>query len=105
MYGNEKRHQWFSQICEETMKHQEVADLAKKLTLENVEQLLYIFKDHINIYYGILPKAKFMLTAELSKETPVCLNGASIQINAEYTDEDASFIKEHKEYLSEKKGK
>ena len=46
-----------------------------------------------------------MLTAELSKETPVCLNGASIQINAEYTDEDGSFIKEHKEYLSEKKGK
>ena len=87
------------------MKHHEVADLAAKLTLENVEQLLYIFKDHINIYYGILPKAKFMLTAELSKENPICLNGASIQINAEYTDEDKSFMEDHKEYLSEKKKK
>ena len=86
-----------------TMKNNEVIKIAKKLTLENIEQLLYIFKDHINIYYGILPKSKFMLTAELSKENPICLNGASIQINAEYTDEDASFIKEHKEYLSEKK--
>ena len=88
-----------------TMKNDEVIKIAKKLTLENMEQLLYIFKDHIHIYYGLLPKAKFMLTAELSKETPICLNGASIQINAEYTDEDKSFMEDHEEYLSEKKKK
>ena len=46
-----------------------------------------------------------MLTAELSKENPICLNGASIQINAEYTDEDKSFMEDHEEYLSEKKKK
>lgn len=85
------------------MKNKEVIKIAKKLTLENMEQLLYIFKDHIHIYYGILPKANFLLTAELSKENPICLNGASIQINAEYTDEDKSFMKDHKEYLSENK--
>tara|TARA_R110002012_G_scaffold283202_1_gene473376 strand:+ start:923 stop:1207 length:285 start_codon:yes stop_codon:yes gene_type:complete len=85
------------------MKRNEVIKVAKKLTLENMEQLLYIFKDHIHIYYGILPKAKFCLTAELSKENPICLNGASIQINAEYTDQDNSFMKDHKEYLSENK--
>ena len=83
------------------MKRNEVVKVAKKLTLENMEQLLYIFKDHIHIYYGILPKANFCLTAELSKQNPICLNGASIQINAEYTDQDNSFIKDHKEYLSE----
>ena len=85
------------------MKNNEVIKIAKKLTLENMEQLLYIFKDHISIYFG--SSKKMLITGELSKENPVCLNGASIQINAEYTDEDASFIKEHKEYLSEKKKK
>jgi len=85
------------------MKNNEVIKIAKKLTLENMEQLLYIFKDHISIYFG--SSKKMLITGELSKENPVCLNGASIQINAEYTDEDKSFMEDHKEYLSEKKKK
>ena len=40
-----------------------------------------------------------LITGELSKENPVCLNGASIQINAEYTDKNNSFMKQYGKYL------
>ena len=79
------------------MKSDKVVEVAKKLTLENMEQLLYIFKDHISIYFG--SSKKMLITGELSKENPVCLNGASIQINAEYTDKNNSFMKQYRKYL------
>ena len=79
------------------MKSDKVVDVAKKLTLENMEQLLYIFKDHIRIQFG--SSKKMLITGELSKENPVCLNGASIQINAEYTDKNNSFMKQYGKYL------
>lgn len=76
------------------MKHEEVIDVANKFTNENLVDLIRIFADRIHIFIGAneIKKfdgngPKFLLTAELSKENPVCLNGATIQINTEFTDE------------------
>ena len=76
------------------MKHEEVIDVANKFTNENLVDLIRIFADRIHIFIGAIEikkfdgnGRKFLLTAELSKENPVCLNGATIQINTEFTDE------------------
>ena len=79
------------------MTSKEVAELANKLTNKNMEQLISIFSDRIDIFIG--SSKQMQLTAELSKENPVCLNGASLQINTEYTDDDKSFMKEYGRYL------
>ena len=68
------------------MTNKEVADLSNKLTLENLEQLIWIFKDRIHIYAGLVPikdGAGLCISGELDEETPVCFNGASLQINME----------------------
>tara|TARA_Y100001970_G_scaffold282408_1_gene395185 strand:- start:1036 stop:1278 length:243 start_codon:yes stop_codon:yes gene_type:complete len=79
------------------MTKEEVAKLSNKLTLENIEQLIWLHSDRINVFIG--QHNKVLFTGDLSKENPVCLNGASIQINMEYVDKKNSFLKQYKEYL------
>ena len=79
------------------MNHKEIIDVANKLTNENIEQLIHIFADRIFVFIGSNNKMQF--SGKLSKENPVCLNGAGIQINMEYTEKKDSFVKEYKEYL------
>ena len=81
------------------MTSTEVANLSNKLTLENLEQLIWIFKDRIHIYAGLVPikdGAGLCITGELDEETPVCFNGASLQINME-----RSFSDDNNNYLCE----
>ena len=70
----------------------ETADLANKLTLENLEQLIWIFKDRIDIFVGTVPIKDgkgLIIDGRVDEEVPACLNGASIQINMEgaYSDD------------------
>ena len=56
------------------MTNKEVADLSNKLTLENLEQLIWIFKDRIHIYAGLVPikdGAGLCISGELDEEPPV----------------------------------
>tara|TARA_R110000824_G_C14849900_1_gene639970 strand:- start:215 stop:511 length:297 start_codon:yes stop_codon:yes gene_type:complete len=81
------------------MTSTEVADLSNKITLENLEQLIWIFRDRISIFVGTVPIKDgrgLCISGELDEETPVCLNGATIQINME-----RSFSDDNDNYLCE----
>lgn len=81
------------------MTRTETAELSNKLTLENLEQLIWIFRDRIHIYAGLVPikdGAGLCISGDLDEETPVCFNGASLQINME-----RSFSDEYDNYLCE----
>jgi hypothetical protein len=68
------------------MTRTETAELSNKLTLENLEQLIWIFRDRIHIYAGLVPikdGAGLCISGDLDEETPVCFNGASLQMNME----------------------
>ena len=79
------------------MTNKEVVEIAKKLTLENMEQLIHIFSSNIDIYFGSSKKVQF--GGSLSRELPVCLNGAEIQLNSEYTDKNNPLKKQYGKYL------
>ena len=79
------------------MDNKEIIHVANNLTNENIEQLIHIFADRISVFIGSNNNMQF--SGKLSKENPVCLNGASIQINMEYVDKKNSFLKQYKEYL------
>jgi len=79
------------------MNNKEIIHVANNLTNENIEQLIHIFADRISVFIGSNNNMQF--SGQLSKENPVCLNGASIQINMEYVDKKNSFLKQYKEYL------
>ena len=70
------------------MNPKEIIEVANKLTNENIEQLIHIFADRIFVFIGSNNKMQF--SGKLSKENPVCLNGAGIQINL---DEDIKKLK------------
>ena len=70
------------------MNPKEIIDVANKLTNENIKQLIHIFADRIFVFIGSNNKMQF--SGKLSKENPVCLNGAGIQINL---DEDIKKLK------------
>ena len=68
------------------MTSTETADLANKLTLENLEQLIWIFRDRIDIFVGTVPIKDgkgLIIDGRLDEEVPACLNGASLQMNME----------------------
>ena len=79
------------------MKTDKIIELSNQLTIEDMELLMTIFSDRISVFIGQHDKVLF--TGDLSKENPVSLNGANIQINMEYVDKKNSFLKQYKEYL------
>jgi hypothetical protein len=83
------------------MEHDKLIEMANKLSNEDMCQLIHIFSDRISVFIGSVDKVQ--LTGELSIENPACLNGASVQINLEYTDGSRSFLDTYGEYLEEVK--
>ena len=83
------------------MEHDKLIEMANKLSNEDMCQLIHIFSDHNSVFIGSVDKVQ--LTGELSIENPACLNGASVQINLEYTDGSRSFLDTYGEYLEEVK--
>ena len=83
------------------MEHDKLIEMANKLSNEDMCQLIHIFSDRISVFIG--STGKVQLTGELSMENPACLNGASVQINLEYTDGSTSFLETYGEYLEEVK--
>ena len=83
------------------MEPDKIEELANKLSNEDMCQLIHIFSDRISVFIGSTDKIQ--LTGELSMENPACLNGASVQINLEYTDGSRSFLDAYGEYLEEVK--
>ena len=81
------------------MEHDKLIEMANKLSNEDMCQLIHIFSDRISVFIGSVDKVQ--LTGELSIENPACLNGASVQINLEYTDGSRSFLDTYGEYLEE----
>ena len=57
--------------------------------------------ERLNVFIGSADKVQ--MTGELSIENPACLNGASVQINLEYTDGSRTFLDAYGEYLEEVK--
>ena len=84
------------------MEHDKLIEMANKLSNEDMCQLIHIFSDRISVFIGTVT-TKVQLTGELSIENPACLNGASVQINLEYTDGSRSFLDAYGEYLEEVK--
>ena len=72
-----------------------------ELSNEDLCHLIYIVAERLNVFIGSTDKIQ--LTGELSLENPACLNGASVQINLEYTDGSRSFLDAYGEYLEEVK--
>ena len=83
------------------MEHDKLIEMANKLSNEDVCALITIMAERINVFIGSTDKIQ--LTGELSLENPACLNGASVQINLEYTDGSKSFLDAYGEYLEEVK--
>ena len=83
------------------MEHDKLIEMANKLSNEDMCQLIHIFSDRSSVFIG--STGKVQLTGELSMENPACLNGASVQINLEYTDGSTSFLETYGEYLEEVK--
>ena len=83
------------------MEPDKIVEMANKLSNEDMCQLIHIFSDRISVFIGSVDKVQ--LTGELSIENPACLNGASVQINLEYTDGSRSFLDTYGEYLEETK--
>ena len=83
------------------MEPDKIVEMANKLSNEDMCQLIHIFSDRISVFIGSVDKVQ--LTGELSVENPACLNGASVQINLEYTDGSRSFLDTYGEYLKEVK--
>jgi len=83
------------------MEPDKIVEMANKLSNEDMCQLIHIFSDRISVFIGSVDKVQ--LTGELSIENPACLNGASVQINLEYTDGSRSFLDAYGEYLEETK--
>ena len=83
------------------MESDKLIELANKLSNEDVCALITIMAERINVFIGSTDKIQ--LTGELSMENPACLNGASVQINLEYTDGSRSFLDAYGEYLEEVK--
>jgi len=70
-------------------------ELANKLSADDMCELIHLFADQIDIYIGMSP-LNVLRSAELDKESPVNMNGRTIQINTEwaFTEEVIPFIKE-----------
>ena len=83
------------------MEPDKIVEMANKLSNEDMCQLIHIFSDRISVFIGSTDKVQ--MTGELSIENPACLNGASVQINLEYTDGSRSFLDAYGEYLEEVK--
>ena len=81
------------------MEHDKLIEMANKLSNEDLCQLIYIVAERLNVFIGSTDKVQ--MTGELSIENPACLNGASVQINLEYTDGSRSFLDAYGEYLEE----
>jgi len=83
------------------MEPDKIVEMANKLSNEDLCQLIYIVAERLNVFIGSTDKVQ--MTGELSIENPACLNGASVQINLEYTDGSRSFLDTYGEYLEETK--
>ena len=83
------------------MEPDKIVEMANKLSNEDICGLITIMADRINVFIGSTDKVQ--MTGELSVENPACLNGASIQINLEYTDGSRAFLDAYGEYLEEVK--
>jgi hypothetical protein len=83
------------------MEPDKVIEIANKLSNEDMCQLIHIFSDRISVFIGSTEKVQ--LSGELSMENPACLNGATVQINLEYTDGSRAFLDAYGEYLEETK--
>jgi hypothetical protein len=83
------------------MKPDELIDFANRLSNEDVCQLIHIFSDRINVFIG--STNQMQLSGDLSVENPACLNGASIQVNLEYTDGSRTFLETYGDCLQETK--
>ena len=83
------------------MERDKLIEMANKLSNEDLCQLIYIVAERLNVFIGSTDKVQ--MTGELSIENPACLNGASVQINLEYTDGSRSFLDTYGEYLEEVK--
>lgn len=70
----------------------DIIELAKDLSLSDLETLLWIFKDHLSVYVG--RQNNHQIGGDIES---ICFNGASIQINMEFAElkslSDDSFIK------------
>jgi len=82
------------------MEYDKIVEIANKLSNEDLCHLIHIVADRLNVFIGSTDKIQ--MTGELSLENPACLNGASIQINLEYTDGSTSFLETYGDYLQEK---
>ena len=83
------------------MKHEKLIEIANDLSNNDLCMLINIVAERLNVFIGSTDKIQ--LTGELSLENPACLNGASVQINLEYTDGSRSFLDAYGEYLEEVK--
>jgi len=54
----------------------DIIELAKDLSLNDIETLLWIFKDHLSVFVG--SQNRHMISGEIES---ICFNGASLQIN------------------------
>tara|TARA_R100001198_G_C5047587_1_gene105192 strand:- start:173 stop:433 length:261 start_codon:yes stop_codon:yes gene_type:complete len=84
------------------MKENEQIDLHDLVNKLNNEQIVFLLNIIFNnrpteVYIGMFPE-NILQSAELSKDTPVCLNGTVIQINTEYsfTGEKLPFMENNK---------
>ena len=83
------------------MEPDKIIEMANKLSNEDLCHLIHIVAERLNVFIG--STGKVLLTGELSIEIPACLNGASVQINIEYTDGSTSLLETYGEYLEEVK--
>ena len=74
-------------------------DFANQLSAQDMCNLISIWSDRINVFVG--STGNVLLTGELSKENPACMNGPVIQINMEFTDEEEGrdFMQTYGDYI------
>jgi len=75
--------------------NKDTIDLANSISLKQMADLIQIFSDKIIVYVGKTKdlqdhingrEGHTLLDSDLNKDAPVVLNGATIQLNLEFTD-------------------
>ncbi len=79
-----------------------ITDLSNRLSNHDLCQLISALSDRIDVFIGgvgVMPH-RMQLSGSLSKEVPACLNGSTVQINMEYSDDEGrDFLETYSDYL------
>lgn len=78
--------------------NEDTIDLANSISLKQMADLIQIFSDRIGVYVGkakdiqeycstpVGNEYRTLVESDLNKDVPVVMNGATIQLNLEFTD-------------------